>query len=195
MIDGKGSPRDNVSTHILPTAGTMLGICTTLVGLVKLHEHHAGSSRVDEHGGVVAIFFLASALGSYVSIRTGRRPRVSAALERFADACFIIGLLGLAGVSVLFAYEVPLSGRPHLLPANGVSAHTSMLTGGAEHPISATLDPHPPRAGRAALGDSLTVEQWTLTPLVEVRILVPQPLRRFPDTPCSASAIVLSRHA
>lgn len=27
-----------------------------------------------------------------------------------------------------------------------------------------------------SLGDSLTVEQWTLTPLVEVRILVPQPL-------------------
>lgn len=99
-------PRDNVSAHILPTAGTMLGICTTLIGLVKLHENHAGPSRVDEHGGIVAIFFLASALGSYISIRTSRRAKISIAFERFADTCFIIGLLGLACVSVLFAYQV-----------------------------------------------------------------------------------------
>lgn len=106
MADAKDTPRDNVSSHILPTAGTMLGICTTLIGLVKLHENHAGPSRVDEHGGLVAIFFLASALGSYISIRTSRRPKISIACERIADTCFIIGLLGLAAVSVLFAYQV-----------------------------------------------------------------------------------------
>lgn len=106
MAEGKGTPRENVSSHILPTAGTMLGICTTLIGLVKLHENHAGPSRVDEHGGIVAIFFLASALGSYISIRTSRRTKISITFERFADTCFIIGLLGLAAVSVFFAYQI-----------------------------------------------------------------------------------------
>lgn len=42
-------------------------------------------------------------------------------------------------------------------------------------------------ARRRALGDSLTVEQRTLTPLVEVRILVPQPVSVWPFLPSHPS--------
>ena len=47
--------------------------------------------------------------------------------------------------------------------------------------MTGTLDPQPRTAYVAVspLGDSLTVEQRTLTPSVEVRILVPQPAREL----------------
>lgn len=51
-----------LSSHILPTAGTMLGICTTLIGLVKLFETRVGPSHVDEYAGLIAVLFLISAL-------------------------------------------------------------------------------------------------------------------------------------
>ena len=50
--------------------------------------------------------FLLSALASYVSIRINNRPRLSAALERLADACFVIGLCALAVVSFFFTWEL-----------------------------------------------------------------------------------------
>lgn len=98
--------RAPMTSHILPTAGTMLGICTTLIGLAKLHEHNKGPVGIDEHAGLVAILFLISALASYVSIRTAARPRFSRTCERIADASFVVGLFALAIVSFVFAYEM-----------------------------------------------------------------------------------------
>lgn len=92
--------------HILPTAGTMLGLCTTLIGLVKLLESQTVATAVDECAGVVGAFFLFSALTSYGSIRFERQPALSARLERIADACFMLGLCSLALLSLVFAYEV-----------------------------------------------------------------------------------------
>lgn len=93
-----------LAQHILPAAGTMLGICTTLIGLVKVLEGRIGSSHVDEYGGLLAIIFLASALASYASLRVGGAV-ASRTCERLADLFFVAGLIGLALVSLFFAYE------------------------------------------------------------------------------------------
>jgi hypothetical protein len=106
MADDPSGTGVRISSHILPTAGTMLGICTTLIGLVKLHETRSGPSRVDEHAGLIAIFFLLSALTSYLSIRNLRHVRTSRALERAADTFFVLGLFGLAVLSLFFAWEI-----------------------------------------------------------------------------------------
>ncbi|WP_336487746.1 hypothetical protein [Methylobacterium nigriterrae] len=94
-----------LSLHILPTAGTMIGICTTLIGLVKIAEVHIGPSHVDEYFGLAALLFLASALTSYLSMRAFTGDRFGARLERAADLCFMAGLITLSAISLLFAYE------------------------------------------------------------------------------------------
>ncbi|MCR0980822.1 hypothetical protein [Roseomonas populi] len=101
-------PEDlKVARQILPSAGTMIGICTTLVGLVKLLESQVGGdSRADEVGGLVSVIFLASVILSYSAIRLVQmRPRLSHWLERMADLLFVLGLLGIAGLTLLFAYD------------------------------------------------------------------------------------------
>jgi hypothetical protein len=102
MNDGDG--RESLPKHILPAAGTMLGICTTLIGLVKVVEPTVGASRVDEFASLTALLFLCSALVSYASLR--RSGPASQRLEQAADLSFLLGLVSLAAVSVLFAYEV-----------------------------------------------------------------------------------------
>ena len=84
----------------------MVGICTTLIGLVKIIEDRIGSSHVDEYGGLAALLFLVSALASYLAIRLSDRGRVSARCERIADISFVAGLVGLALIALFFAYEV-----------------------------------------------------------------------------------------
>ena len=84
----------------------MIGVCATLIGLVKIAEARHGSSHVDEFAAIVAITFLASALTSYLSIRYAEQTRRSLRLERLADLIFLCGLVGITLVATLFAYEV-----------------------------------------------------------------------------------------
>lgn len=82
----------------------MVGVCTTLIGLVKVAEVGRGPSIVDKCYGITALVFLVSAFTSYISMRSGEESS-AALLERIADWCFIVGLIGLATISLLFAYE------------------------------------------------------------------------------------------
>ncbi len=95
-----------LSKHILPSSGTMIGVCATLIGLVKLAEAHIGPSRVDEYAALASLLFLASAIASYVSIRQTARPRLSERCEVIADQCFLAGLIGIAVITLFFAYEM-----------------------------------------------------------------------------------------
>jgi hypothetical protein len=98
--------RRALSKHILPSSGTMIGVCATLIGLVKLAEAHIGPSRVDEYAALASLLFLASAIASYISIRHPDRLRLSERSEAIADQCFLAGLIGIAIITLFFAYEV-----------------------------------------------------------------------------------------
>ncbi|MBO0718409.1 MAG: hypothetical protein J2P55_13890 [Rhizobiales bacterium] len=95
-----------LASHILPVSGTMIGVCATLIGLVKLAEAKQGSSHVDEYAAIAAVAFLASALASYLSIRCSDRTKLSVLIEQWADLIFLCGLVGITVVATLFAYEV-----------------------------------------------------------------------------------------
>jgi hypothetical protein len=97
---------ESLASHILPVSGTMIGVCATLIGLVKLAEAKYGSSHVDEYAAMAAVTFLTSALTSYLSIRYSDRIRLSFYMERMADLIFLCGLVGITLVATLFAYEV-----------------------------------------------------------------------------------------
>lgn len=98
--------RPGTAHHILPAAGTMIGVSATLIGLVKIAEDRLGPSRVDEYSGLAAVVFLGSAFASYLSLRTEVNPRLSGVAEQVADWCFMIGLIAITGIAVLFAYEM-----------------------------------------------------------------------------------------
>jgi hypothetical protein len=95
----------SLARQILPSSGTMIGICTTLVGLVKIVEGRIGPSRVDEYGALVGVLFLCSAGLSYMAIRNVQFPQFSHRCERIADIFFIVGLVGVVSVVLLFAFE------------------------------------------------------------------------------------------
>lgn len=108
MVDAAREHRDApdpLSRHILPAAGTMIGVCTTLIGLVKIVEARTGPSHVDEYSALAALTFLVSAATSYLSMRRASGGRRAGGLERIADLCFIAGLVSLSLIAVLFAYE------------------------------------------------------------------------------------------
>jgi hypothetical protein len=96
--------REALSRHILPCSATMVGVCMTSIGLVKIIEEHIGPSHVDEYLALNSIVFLVSGALSYLSLRTSEH-RLTARLEKIADLSFMTGLAALAIIATLFAYE------------------------------------------------------------------------------------------
>jgi hypothetical protein len=92
--------------HIMPTSATMIGICVTLTGLVKIAEARIGPSHVDEYCALTAVLFLASTALSYISLRAAPDARQEQLLERVADILFMVGLFALTAITLMFAYEV-----------------------------------------------------------------------------------------
>ncbi|WP_299717947.1 hypothetical protein [Tardiphaga sp.] len=101
-------PREQraLSKHILPSSGTMIGVCVTLIGLVKILEARIGPSRVDEYAAVVSTLFLVSAIASYISMRHPERHSLSTRCEIIADQFFLGGLIAMTAITLFFAYEV-----------------------------------------------------------------------------------------
>lgn len=91
-----------LTSHVLPTSATMVGVCMTVIGLVKIFEGATRPSRIDEALAVNSVLFMLSALFSYLSIRTRKN---TAGLESLADTLFMIGLGMMTVVGILFAFE------------------------------------------------------------------------------------------
>lgn len=94
-----------MAERILSTSGTMVGVCATLIGLVKLTEARRGLSHIDEFAGVTAVLFVFCALLAYLALRS-KRPQWRARLEATADILFLIGLAVLATLGILFGFDV-----------------------------------------------------------------------------------------
>ena len=94
-----------LSLHILPNASTMLGVCLTGIGLVKVAEAHLGPSHVDEYLALNAVFFDQLHVLLFQNPERQSRRQHAQQIGAIADIFFMIGLIAMTLISVLFAYE------------------------------------------------------------------------------------------
>ncbi|HQR51340.1 MAG TPA: hypothetical protein PKW44_06860 [Methylophilaceae bacterium] len=92
-----------MSRHILPTASTMVGVCMTVIGLIKLMPGGGGTTRIDEILALDSLIFVTSAFFSYLSIRSSLKE---ATYERWADNTFMAALAVMALTTCVFALEL-----------------------------------------------------------------------------------------
>lgn len=94
---GAQAPDPGLSTHILPTSATMVGVCMTVLAISLLAPADYRRTLVDKLVAIDSLVFPASGLLSFTSMRRGRRV---AELERRAEAIFLTGpgLLALSAV-------------------------------------------------------------------------------------------------
>ncbi len=91
-----------LSHHILPTSAQLVGVCVTVISLIKvLHIGQVGII-ISRLLAVNCILFTVSALLSYASMRGYKMER----MERYADQFFMIGLMELSGCALLLAFEI-----------------------------------------------------------------------------------------
>lgn len=95
---------DNLSGHILPTSGAMLGVCMTVISIVKLTQKGRGITIwTDDLLALDALIFLASSIFSYLSIRSNLKKIY---FEDIADKFFMLALICMGLAVVLLTYEI-----------------------------------------------------------------------------------------
>ena len=95
---------NNLSGHILPTSGAMLGVCMTVISIVKLTQSNRGVAYwVDDLLALDALIFLTSSILSYLSIRSNSK-RIY--FEDIADKVFMLALLCMGAAVILLTYEI-----------------------------------------------------------------------------------------
>ncbi len=94
--------QNDLSRHILPTSAQLVGVCLTVISLIKvLHIGRVGS-LLDRFLAIDALLFTISTTLSYASMRS----RDVNQLEKYADQFFMLGLLELGVCAVLLAFEL-----------------------------------------------------------------------------------------
>lgn len=105
------NPRDikleeDVSIHIFTASAAMVGVCLTVIGLLRVAlSIHRAVTFADDILAVDACVFLVSCLLSYFALRT-RSVRRMFRVERIADILFIIGLILMVVVCSVIVYEI-----------------------------------------------------------------------------------------
>lgn len=93
----------NLSGHILPTSATMVGVCMTVISIVKLSHGGIASQLIDKILVFDSALFLLSAMFSYLSLRVSRN---TGRLEGFADHFFMVGLVFMVFASFVLSFEL-----------------------------------------------------------------------------------------
>ena len=96
---------EDVCGHIFTVSAAMVGVCMTVIGILRLViTIRKVNTLADDFLAVDALLFLTSCLLSYWALRSRSYARMYH-IERFADAIFILGLLGMGAICVFIVYE------------------------------------------------------------------------------------------
>lgn len=97
---------EDISVHIFTASAGMVGVCLTVIGLLRITSKLKNLSTIgDELMAVDALALLTSCLLAYVALRIRRQQR-RYDIERVADVIFLIALSLMVVICGLIAYEM-----------------------------------------------------------------------------------------
>ena len=97
---------EDVSIHILSVSAAMVGVCLTVIGLIRIVITLGTLDTIaDNLLAVASLIFLVSCFCSYWALRT-RGTRRMHTLERTADTLFLLGLSLMVIVCGVIAFAM-----------------------------------------------------------------------------------------
>jgi hypothetical protein len=107
--DGKefdNSNERNIATHIFTTSSVMLGLCLTIISIMRGQRTPANlGTIVDDIIAMDSLVFLVACFLSYAALRVRHLRRIHR-LESTADAVFLVGMTGLAVACAMFVWTI-----------------------------------------------------------------------------------------
>ncbi|HJT81516.1 MAG TPA: hypothetical protein VJ719_09995 [Chthoniobacterales bacterium] len=97
---------ENISIHIFSVSAAMVGVCLTVIGLIRVVITLGKADTVaDNLLAIDALLFLTATMLSYTALRS-RTMRKMKYFERFADWLFISAMTLMAAICAFIAYAI-----------------------------------------------------------------------------------------
>ena len=103
FVEQTQNSNGKLSSHILPTSATMIGVCMTVMSISHLSSSMELRWFIHKLLAADTLVFLASALLSFASMR---RYKFIANAESKADTVFVFGLILMAVIAFLIAMAI-----------------------------------------------------------------------------------------
>ena len=102
----KRNIRLEITEHIFVNSPTMMALCLTMVGLIKIYTAlQRTTTLVDDFLTFSIVAFLLATIFSYLALRSHAEPR-KMALARVADSAFLAGLVAAAVVAIFAVFTL-----------------------------------------------------------------------------------------
>ncbi|WP_130619228.1 hypothetical protein [Dyella amyloliquefaciens] len=100
---------DDICVHIFTASATMVGVCLTVVGILRVViSLRREDTLADDLLAVNAMFYLASCLLAYWALRT-RNVNRNYRLERVADVIFLLAMVFTAANAGFITWAISVS--------------------------------------------------------------------------------------
>jgi hypothetical protein len=102
---------EDVSIHIFTVSSAMVGVCLTVIGLIRVVITFGKTDTVaDDLLAADAFLFLVSCLLSYSALRTRSKRRIHRR-ERIADSIFILAMILMVIICGFITFAIALPGK------------------------------------------------------------------------------------
>jgi uncharacterized membrane protein len=102
---------EDISIHIFTVSSAMVGVCLTVIGLIRVVITFGKADTVaDDLLAVDAFLFLLSCLISYSALRTRSKRRMHR-MEHIADGIFILAMILMVVICGFITYAITLPGK------------------------------------------------------------------------------------
>jgi hypothetical protein len=102
---------EDISIHIFTVSSAMVGVCLTVIGLIRVVITFGKADTVaDDLLAVDAFLFLLSCLISYSALRNRSKRRMHR-MEHIADGIFILAMILMVVICGFITYAITLPGK------------------------------------------------------------------------------------
>ena len=102
---------EDISIHIFTVSSAMVGVCLTVIGLIRVVITLGKADTVaDDLLAVDAFLFLLASLLSYSALRTRSKRRMHRR-ERIADGIFILAMILMVIICAFITYAITLPAK------------------------------------------------------------------------------------
>ena len=102
---------EDVSIHIFSVSAAMVGVCLTVIGLIRVVITFGKADTVaDDLLAADAFLFLVACLLSYSALRTRSKRRMHRR-ERIADSMFILAMILMVIICAFITYAITLPAK------------------------------------------------------------------------------------
>lgn len=96
----------SISVDVFSVSAAMVGVCLTVIQLIKMNGTQSPNTIVDEILALDAIVFMVACVISFLALKSKRHSRFKKIMENIGDGCFLLAISTMVVAITLVVYTL-----------------------------------------------------------------------------------------